>query len=196
MCRHYFNDRRTNFKWVGNSKIVKKNTNVIWGGIHPTILPKQTLENKYIDFIVIGEGEVTFLCLLKTLKNKNKKEFNTIKGIGYKDTSGIHINERQNYLDLDNLPDLPYYLLEMDKYITTSMLGHTPKTIETWVNQFNAKGFAGLQEEPKSGRPPTLNGTIISNINSDLRKSPRNFGYSQNLWDGKLLSYHLEHIYR
>ena len=26
----------------------------------------------------------------------------------------------------------------------------------------------------------------------DIRLSPRDFGYMQNLWDGKLLSYHLE----
>lgn len=80
-------------------------------------------------------------------------------------------------------------------YEVASMLGHTPKTIGTWVNHFNENGFAGLQEEPKSGRPPTLNETKISNINSDLRNSPRNFGYSQNLWDGKLLSYHFENVY-
>lgn len=61
------------------------------------------------------------------------------------------------------------------------MLGHTPKTIETWVNQFNVKGFAGLQEDLKSGRPPLLNETMISGINSDLRNNPRNFGYYQNL---------------
>ncbi len=75
------------------------------------------------------------------------------------------------------------------------MLGHTPKTIETWVNQFNVRGFAGLQEEFKSGRPPSLNETMISSINTDLRNSPRTFGYSQNLWDGKLLSYHIEKVY-
>lgn len=80
-------------------------------------------------------------------------------------------------------------------YEVGSMLGHTPKTIETWVNQFNVKGFAGLQEEFKSGRPPSLNETMISSINSDLRNNPRNFGYSQNLWDGKLLSYHIEKVY-
>ena len=98
------------------SKIAKKNTNVIWGGIHPTILPKQTLENKYIDFIVIGEGEVTFPQVIKALKNK--KEFNNIKGIGYKDGREIQINEKQNYLDLNNLPDLPYHFLNMKKYVT------------------------------------------------------------------------------
>lgn len=47
------------------------------------------------------------------------------------------------------------------------MLGHTPKTIETWINQFNVKGFAGLQDE-----------------------------LSQNLWDGKLLSHHIEKVYQ
>jgi transposase len=81
-------------------------------------------------------------------------------------------------------------------YEVGSMLGHTPKTIETWVNQFNVKGFAGLQEEFKPGRPPFLNETMISTINSDLRNNPGTFGYSQNLWDGKLLSYHIEKVYK
>lgn len=80
-------------------------------------------------------------------------------------------------------------------YEVGSMLGHTPKTIETWINQFNVKGFAGLQEDLKSGRPPSLNETMISGINSDLRNNPRNFGYGQNLWDGKLLSHHIEKVY-
>ncbi|KPQ43780.1 MAG: hypothetical protein MPEBLZ_01654 [Candidatus Methanoperedens nitroreducens] len=81
-------------------------------------------------------------------------------------------------------------------YEVGSMLGHTPKTIETWVNQFNVKGFAGLQEDFKPGRPPSLNETISSSINSDLRTNPGTFGYSQNLWDGKLLSYHIEKVYK
>ena len=80
-------------------------------------------------------------------------------------------------------------------YEVGTMLGHTPKTIETWINQFNARGFAGLQEDLKSGRPSSLNETMISGINSDLRNNPRNFGYSQNLWDGKLLSHHIEKVY-
>ncbi len=80
-------------------------------------------------------------------------------------------------------------------YQVGSMLGHTPKTIETWVNQFNVKGFAGLQEDLKSGRPPSLNEIMISSINSDLRTDPRDIGYGQNLWDGKLLSHHIEKVY-
>lgn len=98
------------------SRIVKRNTKVIWGGIHPTILPKQTLENKFIDYIVTGEGEYTFPSLINALKNKNKLD--SIRGIGYKDAYGVHINEMSDFIDLNNLPDLPYYLLDMNKYIT------------------------------------------------------------------------------
>ena len=32
-------------------------------------------------------------------------------------------------------------------------------------------------------------------VGQDLRGSPRQFGYGQNLWDGKLLSHHLSERY-
>ena len=35
----------------------------------------------------------------------------------------------------------------------------------------------------------------MGKIGIDLRKNPRDFGYSQNLWDGKLLSHHLKEKY-
>lgn len=107
----------------------KENTNVIWGGVHPTILPKQTLENKNIDFIVRGEGEITFPLLIKAIKNK--ESIHNIKGVGYKDISGIHINETSNYVNLNNLPDLPYYLLDMNKYITKRDSFQRCLTLET-----------------------------------------------------------------
>ena len=67
------------------SKIVKDygNVPVVWGGIHPTILPDQTLRNEFIDFIVQGEGEETFLELVQALEGK--KPLGTVKGICYKD---------------------------------------------------------------------------------------------------------------
>ena len=45
------------------SRIAKKygNSPVVWGGVHPSLLPEQTLENENIDVVVQGEGEETFL---------------------------------------------------------------------------------------------------------------------------------------
>lgn len=98
------------------SKIAKKHTKLIWGGVHPTLLPHQTLQNKYVDIIVLGEGEVTFPLLLKALKDP--KRFEHIRGIGYKDSKGIHVNELRDFLDMNTVHNLPYHLLEIEKYIT------------------------------------------------------------------------------
>ena len=38
---------------------------IVWGGVHPSLLPEQTVQNDYIDYIVIGEGEETILELIQ-----------------------------------------------------------------------------------------------------------------------------------
>jgi transposase len=80
-------------------------------------------------------------------------------------------------------------------YDVGEMFGHNATTIERWVNAFNIKGFAGLYEGERTGRPRSLNPKEWEQLGKDLRKHPTDFNYGQNLWDGKLLSYHLEHEY-
>ncbi len=77
----------------------------------------------------------------------------------------------------------------------SKILGDSPRIIEYWVKDFNEKGFEGLCEEKRSGRPSVIDGTTLSNIDSDLRQNPASFGYTQNLWDGKMLSHHLKEKY-
>jgi transposase len=48
-----------------------------------------------------------------------------------------------------------------------------------------------LQEGEKPGRPTAFDATTLQRIGKDLRQQPQVFGYAQNLWDGKLLSYHI-----
>jgi len=43
---------------------------IVWGGLHPTILPGQTIDNEFIDYIIIGEGEEAFSNLLHYLSGK------------------------------------------------------------------------------------------------------------------------------
>jgi len=71
------------------------------------------------------------------------------------------------------------------------MFGHSPRTVQCWVQRFEQSGFAGLQESPRSGRPSSLNDGTFETIGQHLRLNPRELGYKQNLWDGKLLSHHL-----
>ncbi len=53
-------------------------------------------------------------------------------------------------------------------------------------------GFSGLEDQEKMGRSQRLTPGQLLLADQDLRQSPREFGYSQNLWDGKLLAHHLE----
>lgn len=74
-------------------------------------------------------------------------------------------------------------------------LGQDPVTVQRWVNRFNQRGFAGLQEGERPGRPSSLSRPQWSRLEADLRRSPADFGYGQNLWDGKILSHHLARRY-
>lgn len=76
-------------------------------------------------------------------------------------------------------------------YEVATLLGHSARTVEYWVERFEHSGFAGLYEGERPGRPKSLDDKKRGQIGKDLRRSPRELGYEQNLWDGKLLSHHL-----
>ena len=97
------------------SKEHNPNCLVVLGGPHPTALPIETLRgSKFVDVVVKGEGEITFLELLK---NKEKGNFDGIKGICYRINDKIIQNENRPFInDLDNLPFPAYHLLPMNKY--------------------------------------------------------------------------------
>ena len=80
-------------------------------------------------------------------------------------------------------------------YEVADLLGHSARTIQCWVNRFEQNGFAALQDRPRPGRPPALDEATCEAVGRDLRGSPRQFGYSQNLWDGRLLTHHLAQRY-
>ena len=96
---------------------------VIFGGHHATTLPRETLSNPYVDFIVRGEGEITIAKLLSALENN--LPLDNIKGIGYKVGTQLVINEdREPIENLDNLPLPAYNLIDMEKYFRfTAMHG-------------------------------------------------------------------------
>ena len=90
------------------SEIIKEiypNAKIVAGGPHPTVLPERTMkEGEKIDFVVIGEGELTFAELLQSLKN-GQKEFSDISGLGWRKGDEIIINRgRELIKNLDELP--------------------------------------------------------------------------------------------
>lgn len=107
------------------SKFVKENSDtlVVWGGIHASLLPEQTLKNQYIDIIVKGEGEITFKELVEAIERK--KTLKGIKSIWYKKKGKIKKNQDRPFLDLNQIPDFPYHLIKIKDYIRLTKFGKT-----------------------------------------------------------------------
>ncbi len=88
------------------AKIVKrinKNIPIIFGGPHPTIFSQETINLKEVDYVVVGEGEVTFKELLENINNP--KELNGVKGLVYKeDEKIIDTGPREFIKNLDAIP--------------------------------------------------------------------------------------------
>lgn len=86
---------------------------VILGGIHPTVLPDESLSNKEVDFVIRKEGEVALESLYRALKNKDNYE--NINGISFKKDGKIIHNLTIPAPEMSCLPAFPYYLFEKNK---------------------------------------------------------------------------------
>jgi anaerobic magnesium-protoporphyrin IX monomethyl ester cyclase len=88
---------------------------IIWGGIHPSLLPEQCLEESYIDYVVISEGEETIVELTKKIIAGD--DVGEISGIGYKKDSQPIINPWRSFIK--NLDDykLDFSLIDLEKFI-------------------------------------------------------------------------------
>jgi len=77
-------------------------------------------------------------------------------------------------------------------YAAAARYNHSPRSVENWIHRLTTHGLAGLWEGERSGRPGRLSESQQRKVRKQLLLSPRKFGYDQNMWDGPLLSYHLE----
>ena len=97
------------------------NVLVIVGGPHATSAPEAVLENKDIDIVVIGEGEITFKELLDNLDKGQR--IDKVHGIGYRKGSDIILTAQREYVDnLDQLPFPAWDLIELHKYAHTKSM--------------------------------------------------------------------------
>src|SRR3989344_8679510 len=99
------------------SKKIKSINNIpiVWGGIHPTLLPRQCIEENYIDCLIRGEGELAILEFTEAIfKNK---DFSEIKGLAYKKDGNFFINQERQFIQ--NLDEwrLDFSLLNLSQFI-------------------------------------------------------------------------------
>ena len=63
---------------------------IVWGGYFPSLYPDTCLNAAYVDFVVRGQGEDTFIELLAALRGS--RDFSKIRGLSFRDRFGLHVN--------------------------------------------------------------------------------------------------------
>ena len=90
---------------------------IVWGGVHPTLLPEQTAESALVDVVVRGEGELVVGPLADALACG--EPLDGVRGLTFADDGVLRATADADLIDLDTIPiELPYDLLELDRYPT------------------------------------------------------------------------------
>jgi len=96
------------FKLCREIKEIHPDARTIIGGPHVSALPRLTLQNEYVDFVVVGEGEIHFSNLVR--QYKSKKELSVpLKMKMIKDIDTIPLPARE-------LIDMQSYLKAKDSF--------------------------------------------------------------------------------
>ena len=69
-------------------------------------------------------------------------------------------------------------------------LGVSDPTVRLWIKRFNAQGLAGLQDAPRSGRPPTYTPEQVADVLAAALTDPKSLGLPFGSWTlDRLASY-------
>lgn len=88
---------------------------IVWGGVHPTLLPEQTAAHPFVDIVVRGDGELTALELAETLARGGGLV--EVAGITYEENGRMKSTPDRPPVDLDSMPPLPHDLIDVPSYL-------------------------------------------------------------------------------
>jgi anaerobic magnesium-protoporphyrin IX monomethyl ester cyclase len=140
---------------IDQSKVFKEifpRASIVWGGVHPSLMPEQTVAEPFIDYVVVGEGEYTLLELVNHLE-EGKPGLHSIQGLVFKQGDIIIKNDPRPFIkNLNELPDPAWHLVDIKQYsaITLNTSRGCPFRCTFCYNQtFNKGRRADFSAEKK-----------------------------------------------
>lgn len=95
---------------------------IVWGGNFPSLYPAPVLDAPYVDWVVRGQGEETFLELLEVLAGARDPK--TVAGLSFRQADGSHwIGAERRWRGPDELPPPPYHRIRVEDYLHPTFLG-------------------------------------------------------------------------
>ena len=90
---------------------------VVMGGCHVSCDPESVLKSPWVDYVVLGEGEIRFPYLLKQIENGKDGGTGEVDGFGFKENGEIRIHPLSTFLeDIEGFPFPARELLDLNRY--------------------------------------------------------------------------------
>jgi anaerobic magnesium-protoporphyrin IX monomethyl ester cyclase len=95
---------------------------IVWGGNFGSLYPDPVLNALYVDWLVRGQGEDSFVELLEAIAGRRDPA--TIAGIGYRLPTGAHhIAPERVWRGPNELPEPAYHKIDVAEYLHPTILG-------------------------------------------------------------------------
>lgn len=104
------------YRHVSSIKQILPETLLVLGGPHTHIFPEEVLYNPSVDFVLTGEGEISFPLLIE--KIKNGEDPSGVPGLFYRDSNGKVVGTKPPFFikNLDELALPDFNALSVSKY--------------------------------------------------------------------------------
>ena len=102
---------------------------ILWGGVHASILPEQTLAHELVDLVALGDGEDLAIDLTRALASG--ADLATVAGLGWKKDGRAVLNEARAAMAMDDLSPLDYSLVPVERYVLNDVPGERSLQITT-----------------------------------------------------------------
>lgn len=142
---------------------------VVWGGYFPSIYPDAALNANYVDFVVRGQGENTFVELLAALDGDRR--FTGIRGLSFKDQFGLRVHNAERPLKSPgDFPMMPYHRLDPKPYLRPTFLGSRTTVYQASIGcpyQCNFCGVVDFSGSREKVEPPARTAAVLAQLQRD-----------------------------
>ena len=143
---------------------------IVWGGYFPSEHAEVCLRDSAVDFCVRGQGEHSFLALMRVLATGGSPA--GIAGVSFKSNAAVQHQGIAPIAQLDQLPLWPYHRVEMSRYFHRHYLGERVGAHHTSFGCPHACSFCavvGMVNRRWVAESPERVGTVLERFKRDYR---------------------------
>lgn len=116
---------------------------IIWGGNFGSLYPEPVLNASYVDWVVRGQGEQTFLELLEAIDGRRDPK--SIAGLAFRQQDGSHwTGPERIWKGPGELPPPPYHKIDVDQYLHPTVLGQRSGVYQASIGCPYGCNFCGV----------------------------------------------------